>query len=70
MIRKTTAILVAIVFSSIFLLGAIPLQQQGPLSVIPWWGWLAIIAVVLLILFIVVMRMDWNSAPKQRDDEK
>lgn len=69
MIRKTTAMLVGIILSSIFMLGAIPLQQRGPLAAIPWWAWLAIIAVVLLILFLVVMRLDWNSAAKQRDDE-
>ncbi len=71
MIRRSAALLVGILFSSMFMLGAIPMQQKaGPLSVVPWWGWLVIIAVVLLLMFIIVMRQDWKSAPKQRDDKK
>lgn len=66
--RKATALILLAVMSSALLMGSAPMQESV-FSNVPWWVWLAGFAVGLLLLFIIVIRLDWNSAKHQSGDE-
>ncbi|MCB8917549.1 MAG: hypothetical protein H6988_09780 [Pseudomonadales bacterium] len=63
MIRKFGWLL-SIVITSVLLMGAVP--QQTSTFAVPWWGWLLIITVALLVMFLVVLLLDVR-APRDED---
>ena len=63
MIRKFGWLL-SIVITSVLLMGAVP--QQTSTFAGPWWGWLLIITVALLVMFLVVLLLDVR-APRDED---
>ena len=67
--NRRIALVVTTTVASLFLLGATPLQSVS-LADIPWWVWILGTAVVLLLLFLVVMRLDWNAAAARKDDHE
>lgn len=66
--RIAKALILLAVVSSAMLMGAVPLQEST-LPSVPWWVWLLGFSVGLLLLFIMVIRLDWNSAKQQLRDE-
>lgn len=45
------------------------MPQQSPLEDIPWWVWLVVIAVILLVMFALVLVVDWRSAGNREGDD-
>ena len=69
MFRRYFSYLLLTVFS-LLSVAAEPQQAEGALE-IPWWVWLIVIAVFLLITFIVLITLDWGGADgRDRDDDK
>lgn len=54
-------------WSVILLTAAVPLQST--LEEIPWWVWLVVIAVLILVMFGLVLMVDVRSAGNNENDK-
>lgn len=68
MIRHRTLSLLLATCLSLVSVAASP-QQAGESLTIPWWVWLVVISVFLLIAFVVVVSLDWGEAKGRGAEE-
>jgi heme/copper-type cytochrome/quinol oxidase subunit 2 len=60
MYRRYFSLLLLIILN-LLSVAAAPQQAEGSLE-IPWWVWLIVISVFLLIAFVVFISLDWREA--------
>lgn len=68
MIRRRTPSLLLVIGLSLVSVAASPLQAGESLQ-IPWWAWLVVISVFLLIAFVVFISLDWGEARERGTED-
>lgn len=63
--RKNVGLFIILV--SMFLMGTAPAQAAETFTM-PWWGWLIIITVVLVLMMAITLGLDFGSVSENEDD--